>query len=51
MSNVVYCGKASDVETVVVGGRIVVENRRIGVIDLPDLYRGLAEAVARIKAA
>ena len=51
VSNVVYCGKASDVETVVVGGRIVVENRRIGGIDLPELYRGVAEAVARIKAA
>ncbi len=51
VSNVVYCGKASDVETVVVGGRIVVENCRIGGIDLPELYRGVAEAVARIKAA
>lgn len=51
VSNVVYCGKASDVETVVVGGRIVVENRRIGGVDLPELYRGVAEAVARIKAA
>ena len=51
VSNVVYCGKASDVETVVVGGRIVVENRRIEGVDLPELYRGVAEAVARIKAA
>ena len=50
VSNVVYCGKASDVETVVVGGRIVVENRRIAGVDLPELYRGVAEAVARIKA-
>ena len=51
VSNVVYCGKASDVETVVVGGRIVVENRRIEGVDLPELYRGVAGAVARIKAA
>ena len=29
VANLVYCGKASDVETVMVGGRIVVENRRI----------------------
>ena len=50
VSNVVYCGKASDVETVVVGGRIVVENRRIAGVDLPELYRGVAEAVERIKA-
>ncbi len=27
VSNLVYCGKASDVDTVVVDGRIVVENR------------------------
>ena len=50
VSNVVYCGKASDVDTVVVDGRIVVENRRIAGVDLPELYRGVAEAVARIKA-
>ena len=50
VSNVVYCGKASDVETVVVGGRIVVEDRRIEGVDLPELYRGVAEAVERIKA-
>ena len=29
VSNLVYCGKAADVETVVVDGRIVVEGRRI----------------------
>ena len=44
VSNLVYCGKASDVETVVVGGRIVVENRRIAGVDLPDV----AAAVERI---
>lgn len=38
VANLVYCGKASDVETVMVGGRIVVENRRIPGVDLPDLY-------------
>lgn len=51
VSNLVYCGKASDVETVVVDGRIVVDNRRIEGLDLPDLYARVAEAVARIKAA
>ena len=49
VSNLVYCGKAADVETVVVGGRIVVENRRIEGVDLPALYAGVADAVARIK--
>ena len=29
VSNLVYCGKAADVETVMVDGRIVVEDRRI----------------------
>lgn len=45
----VYCAKASDVETVVVDGRIVVENRRIEGVDLAALYRDAAAAVARIK--
>lgn len=50
LSNIVYCGKASDVETVVVDGEIVVENRQIRNIDLPALYRSVAEAVQRITA-
>lgn len=50
VSNLVYCGKASDVETVVVDGRIVVENRRLAGVDLPELYASVAEAVARIQA-
>lgn len=48
ISNLVYCGKASDVETVVVDGRIVVDSRRIAGVDLPELYRSVADAVARI---
>ena len=51
VANLVYCGKASDVETVMVGGRIEVENRRIPGVDLPDLYARAAEAVARIRTA
>lgn len=47
----VYCAKASDVETVVVDGRIVVENRRIEGLDLAALYRDAAAAVGRIKGA
>ena len=34
VSNLVYCGKASDVDTVVVDGRIVVENRCVAGVDL-----------------
>lgn len=49
MSNLVYCGKAADVETVVIDGCIVVENRRIEGLDLPQLYRDAAAAVERIK--
>ena len=48
VSNLVYCGKASDVDTVMVDGRIVVENRRIGDVDLPKLYADVAAAVKRI---
>ena len=48
VSNLVYCGKASDVDTVVVDGRIVVENRRVAGVDLPKLYADVAAAVERI---
>lgn len=48
VSNMVYCGKAADVDTVVVDGRIVVENRRIAGIDLPALYADVDRAVKRI---
>lgn len=46
----VYCSKASDVESVMVDGRLVVENRRIDGVDLPDLYAKINAAVARIRA-
>ncbi len=48
VSNVVYCAKSSDVETVMVDGRIVVENRVVKGVDLPELYRKVAESVKRI---
>ena len=48
VSNLVYCDKASDVDTVVVDGRIVVENRRVAGVDLPKLYADVAAAVERI---
>lgn len=48
VADLVYCGKASDVETVVVDGRVVVENRQIKGLDLKALYRKVAETVERI---
>ncbi len=49
VSNLVYCGKASDVEWVMVDGRVVVEERRIAGCDLAALYRAVGEAAQRIK--
>lgn len=48
VSNLVYCGKASDVDTVVVGGEVVVENRKLLTTDLPSLYSRVTRAVQRI---
>ena len=48
ISNLVYCCKASDVDTVVVDGRIVVENRRVAGVDLESLYGAADRAVRRI---
>ena len=51
VSNLVYCGKAADVETVVVDGRVVVDDRRIAGLDLEALYEAAARSVARITSA
>lgn len=51
VATLVYCGKASDVETVIVNGRVVVENRQIAGLDLESLYRSVTEAVRRVKGA
>lgn len=48
VSNLVYCGKASDVDLVVVDGEIVVEDRRVVHSDLPRLYADVYAAVRRI---
>lgn len=48
VANLAYCGKAADVETVVVDGRIVVENRRVVGADLPKLYADVTDVVRRI---
>lgn len=51
VSNLVYCGKAADVETVVVDGRVVVEGRRIVGLDLERLYSDAAAAARRLAGA
>ena len=50
VANLVYCGKAADVETVIVDGEVVVENRNIRGIDLKSLYTKINAATRRIKA-
>ncbi len=47
----VYCAKASDVETVMVDGELLVENRQLTGVDLPALYEAVNKALARIKGA
>ena len=51
VADLVYCGKASDVEWVIVDGRIVVEERRIAGLDLETLYDQVQQAADRIKQA
>ena len=48
IGNLVYCCKASDVDTVIVDGELLVENRRLKGFDLPHLYRRVDAAVRRI---
>jgi 5-methylthioadenosine/S-adenosylhomocysteine deaminase len=38
-SHIVYAAKASDVETVVIGGRIVVENRKVLTMDTTEILQ------------
>ena len=49
-ANLVYCTKASDVETVIVDGEIVVENRRIAGIDVGELCRSVHRRAMELKA-
>lgn len=48
VANVAYCAKASDVDTVVVDGRVTVEGGRLLTVDLPALYERAEAAVRRI---
>lgn len=48
-ANLVYCGKAADVDTVVIDGRIVVEGRQVAGVDMEALCRRVqrtAESIA-----
>ena len=54
VANLIYCGKAADMDTVVVNGEIVVEGRRIEGVDLSNLcfqVQHTAEDIARRTAA
>lgn len=48
VANLVYCANAADVDTVVVDGRIVVEERRVNGVDVAALCRQAQQAAARI---
>lgn len=45
----VYCCKASDVESVMVDGALLVEKRELKGVDLPELYAKVDQALKRIK--
>ncbi len=48
VSNIIYCGKASDVDTVVVAGRVVVRHRELIGVDLPELFKRVEGAINTI---
>ena len=48
VANLVYCCKASDVDTVIVGGELVVEGRKVANIDIGESCRKVQEITDRI---
>ena len=50
VANLVYCTKAADVETVIIDGEPVVENRRIKGVDMGELCRRVHERAMELKA-
>jgi len=49
VSALVYCGKASDVSTVMIDGRIVVKDGVIEDVNLPELYSEIDACISSIK--
>ncbi len=49
VSTLVYCGKASDVDTVVIDGRIVASGGRVVGLDYESLYSEIDDCIADIK--
>jgi len=48
IANLVYAGKASDVDTVIIDGRIVMENRQLTTIDEKQVLEKCKEIAARL---
>ncbi len=49
IANLVYCGKASDVDTVIVDGQVVVKEHQLLMADVQTLCREAGERVGEIK--
>ena len=49
ISNLVYCAKSADVDTVIVNGKMVVRNRILQGVDLSSLYRSIDQRVEQIR--
>ncbi len=50
IANLAYCGKAADVDTVIVDGKVVVEGRKLLTLDMPEVCREANRRFADIKA-
>jgi 5-methylthioadenosine/S-adenosylhomocysteine deaminase len=48
IANVVYAGKASDVDTVIIDGKIVMENRQLITIDEKEVLQQCQEIAQRL---
>ncbi|MEM1607087.1 MAG: amidohydrolase [Candidatus Bathyarchaeia archaeon] len=48
ISHIVYAAKASDVETVIVGGRIIMENRELKTVKVEDIMEKARKAQERL---
>ena len=48
MASIVHCGVAADIDTVIVGGRIIVEKGRSTLVDEAEVMAEAAEAARRL---